>query len=70
MTGRWPLTSAERLPVSLVEALAELQPLLRRARRDGWRYMVIGARTADERHAAAQLSDRVMRLGDAMENDN
>jgi len=70
MTDRQPLASdGELLPVPLVDALAELQPLLRRARRAGWRFMVIGARTAEERTVAVQLSDRVMRLAEAMEAD-
>jgi 3-deoxy-D-arabino-heptulosonate 7-phosphate (DAHP) synthase len=67
MTGR--PASGELLPVSLVDALADLQPLLRRARRNGWRILVIGACTADDRSAATQLSDRMMRLADAMEAD-
>jgi hypothetical protein len=57
----------ELLPAALVDALVDLQPALRCARREGWRILVIGARTADERTAAAQLSDRVMRLADVME---
>jgi hypothetical protein len=57
----------ELMPVTLVDALADLQPLLQRARRGGWRIMALGARTSEERTAAAQLSDRMMRLAEAME---
>jgi len=57
----------EPMPIDVVDAVADLQPLLDRVRRGEWRVTIDGPQSPRERDAAALLTVRLMDLAEVLE---
>lgn len=58
---------AEWVPVDLLDAVAGLQPGLDRLREGDWRVLILGARCAADRRAAAAFQAALLNLSDVLE---